>query len=62
MVGTLLSGVARVHHHDGFKAAWQVCGSGNRCMGMMPAPGHRLHHMLLLKACSPHPEYPTLMR
>ncbi|KAI7842292.1 hypothetical protein COHA_003933 [Chlorella ohadii] len=23
MVGTLLSGVARVHHHDGFKAAWQ---------------------------------------
>jgi hypothetical protein len=22
----MLSGVARVHHHDGFKAAWQECG------------------------------------
>ena len=25
-VGTMLKGVARVHHHDGFKAAWQECG------------------------------------
>ena len=25
LVGSLLSGVARVHHHDGFKAAWQDC-------------------------------------
>lgn len=25
-VGAMLSGVARVHHHDGFKAAWQGCG------------------------------------
>lgn len=21
----MLSGVARVHHHDGFKAAWEEC-------------------------------------
>lgn len=25
MVGSMLKGVARVHHHDGFKAAWQEC-------------------------------------
>ena len=25
LVGSLLSGVGRVHHHDGFKAAWQDC-------------------------------------
>jgi hypothetical protein len=24
MVATMLKDVAQVHHHDGFKAAWQV--------------------------------------
>lgn len=24
-VGAMLGGVARVHHHDGFKAAWEEC-------------------------------------
>ena len=28
MVGALLSGSARVSHHNGFKAAWQECDAG----------------------------------
>lgn len=27
MVAAILRGVARVHHHHGFKAAWQDCGA-----------------------------------
>ncbi|PSC73855.1 putative beta-1,3-galactosyltransferase 16 isoform X1 isoform B [Micractinium conductrix] len=28
MIAAMLKGVARVHHHDGFRSAWQGCGSG----------------------------------
>lgn len=28
MVGAMLKDVARVHHHPGFKAAWQECDAG----------------------------------